>query len=126
MRMQTFFVLTLKQIEEKFFLYVHMVDGGGQCSIMSARTKNFQLVAKVYEKGVDFMSNGAHEIKVIMDCLKALEKNTIGGLPEKKYRVILRLMHLLLQEVLLYLYLVQVRQLMLLIFGQCMRELILT
>lgn len=29
------------------------------------------------------MSNGAHEIKVIMDCLKALEKNTIGGLPEK-------------------------------------------
>lgn len=71
------------------------------------------------------MSNEAHEIKVIMDCLKALEKNTIGGLPEK-YRVILRLMHLLLQEVLLYLSLVQVRQLMLLIFGQCMRELILT
>ena len=29
------------------------------------------------------MSNEAHEIKVIMDCLKALEKNTIGGLPEK-------------------------------------------
>ncbi len=29
------------------------------------------------------MSNKAHEIKVIMDCLKALEKNTIGGLPEK-------------------------------------------
>lgn len=71
------------------------------------------------------MSNEAHEVKVIMDCLKALEKNTIGGLPEK-YRVILRLMHLLLQEVLLYLSLVQVRQLMLLIFGQCMRELILT
>lgn len=71
------------------------------------------------------MSNEAHEIKVIMDCLKALEKNTIGGLPEK-YRVILRLMHLLLQEVFLYLSLVQVRQLMLLIFGQCMRELILT
>lgn len=71
------------------------------------------------------MSNEAHEIKVIMDCLKALEKNTIGGLPEKN-RVILRLMHLLLQEVLLYLSLVQVRQLMLLIFGQCMRELILT
>lgn len=29
------------------------------------------------------MSNEAHEVKVIMDCLKALEKNTIGGLPEK-------------------------------------------
>lgn len=29
------------------------------------------------------MSNEAHKIKVIMDCLKALEKNTIGGLPEK-------------------------------------------
>ena len=41
----------LKQIEEKIlFLYVHMVDGGGQRSIMSARTKNFQLVAKVYER----------------------------------------------------------------------------
>lgn len=50
MRMQTFFVLTLKQIEEKILLYVHMVDGGGQRSIMSARTKNFQLVAKVYER----------------------------------------------------------------------------
>ncbi len=51
MRMQTFFCLTLKQIEEKnSFLYVHMVDRGGQRSIMSARTKNFQLVAKVYER----------------------------------------------------------------------------
>lgn len=28
MRMQTFFVLTLKQIEEKILLYVHVVDGG--------------------------------------------------------------------------------------------------
>lgn len=71
------------------------------------------------------MSNEAHEVKVIMDCLKALEKILLVAY-RKKYRVILRLMHLLLQEVLLYLSLVQVRQLMLLIFGQCMRELILT
>lgn len=71
------------------------------------------------------MSNEAREIKVIMDCLKALEKILLVAY-RKKYRVILLLMHLLLQEVLLYLSLVQVRQLMLLIFGQCMRELILT
>lgn len=72
------------------------------------------------------MSNEAHEIKVIMEiALRHLKKILLVAY-RKKYRVILRLMHLLLQEVLLYLSLVQVRQLMLLIFGQCMRELILT
>lgn len=50
MRMQTFFVLTLKQIEEKILFYMYIWLTGGQRSIMSARTKNFQLVAKVYER----------------------------------------------------------------------------
>lgn len=51
MRMQTFFCPNFEaDRRENSFLYVHMVDGGGQRSIMSARTKNFQLVAKVYER----------------------------------------------------------------------------
>lgn len=51
MRMQTFFCPNFEaDRRENSFLYAHMVDGGGQRSIMSARTKNFQLVAKVYER----------------------------------------------------------------------------
>lgn len=50
MRMQTFFGLTLKQIEEKILFICTCGLRGGQRSIMSARTKNFQLVAKVYER----------------------------------------------------------------------------
>lgn len=48
MRMQTFFCPNFEADRRE--KYVHMVDGGGRRSIMSARTKNFQLVAKVYER----------------------------------------------------------------------------
>lgn len=50
MRMQTFFCPNFEadRRENSFYMYIWLT--GGQRSIMSARTKNFQLVAKVYER----------------------------------------------------------------------------
>lgn len=51
MRMQTFFCPNFEadRRENSFYMYIWLTEGG-QRSIMSARTKNFQLVAKVYER----------------------------------------------------------------------------
>lgn len=55
MRMQTFFRPNFEAGRRVSpFLYVRMVDGGGQRSIMSVSTKNFQLVAKVYERVIGY------------------------------------------------------------------------
>ncbi len=50
MRMQTFFCPNFEADRRENSFYMYMWLTGGRRSIMSARTKNFQLVAKVYER----------------------------------------------------------------------------
>lgn len=50
MRMQTFFCPNFEADRRENSFYMYMWLTGGLRSIMSARTKNFQLVAKVYER----------------------------------------------------------------------------
>lgn len=50
MRMQTFFCPNFEADRRENSFYMYCGCRGGQRSIMSARTKNFQLVAKVYER----------------------------------------------------------------------------
>lgn len=55
MCMQTFFCPNFEagRRVSPFYVYVWLT-GGGQRSIMSARTKNFQFVAKVYERVIGY------------------------------------------------------------------------
>lgn len=54
MRMQTFFCPNFEAGRRASPLYMYVWLTGGQRSIMSARTKNFQLVAKVYERVIGY------------------------------------------------------------------------